>query len=201
MMRFSIIALLNLLILFSFDSSALADNNNITQKNAALITAMQKGGHVLMIRHAKAPGFGDPDNIKIGDCGTQRNLDQNGRIQATKIGDWLRSNKIEVNAVYSSQWCRCLDTAQLLHVGMVKELPALNSFFQMPQNREPSLRALKKFIASQSTNKKLIIMVTHHVTIEAISGQNVASGDGVLLKLNTLAPYEYVGVLSDDLSN
>ena len=200
-MRFLIIALFNLVIFFSFTSSALADSNDIALKNTALITAMQKGGHILMLRHAKAPGFGDPANFKIGDCSTQRNLDQNGRKQAAEIGDWLRRNNIEVGAVYSSQWCRCMHTAQLLNAGPVKELPALNSFFEMPENREPSLRALKKFIATQPDNKQLIIMVTHHVTIAAISGENVASGDGVLLKLNTSAPYEFVGVVSNDLSN
>ncbi|WP_299871420.1 histidine phosphatase family protein [uncultured Cocleimonas sp.] len=184
---------LNLLIFFTFGFTAHAEN-----KDGALIKAMQGGGHILMIRHAKAPGFGDPANIKIDDCSTQRNLDQQGRQQSEKIGEWLRSNNIEVAEIYSSQWCRCLDTARLLNMGVVKELPALNSFFQMPENREPSLRTLKQFISDQSTNQKLIIMVTHHVTIAAISGQNVASGDGVLLKLNASAPFEFVGIFSPE---
>jgi phosphohistidine phosphatase SixA len=163
---------------------------------------MQAGGHILMIRHASAPGFGDPDNFKIGDCNTQRNLDNRGREQAVEIGNWLRSHDIETAKVYSSQWCRCMETAKLLDIGDVKALPALNSFFQMPQNREPNLLALKQFIASQKTDGELIILVTHHVTIEAISGQNVASGDGVLLKLkdvesNNTVAYEFVGTVSD----
>jgi len=180
-----------LLSLFLLTVSVQADSHN-----SSLIKAMQDGGHILMIRHAKAPGFGDPENIKIGDCSTQRNLDEQGRQQAVKIGDWLRSNKIETAAVYSSQWCRCMDTARLLNMGTVAEMPPLNSFYQMTQNREPSLQVLKSFIAEQTTDKKLIIMVTHHVTIDAISGQNVASGEGVLLKLNDSAPYEFIGVVS-----
>ncbi len=192
-MRFMNYCLLSLLLLATSIFIVQAGNNN-----SALIKAMQDGGHILMMRHANAPGFGDPDNFQIGDCSTQRNLDEQGRQQAVKIGDKLRSNNIETDAVYSSQWCRCLDTARLLDMGTVTEMPPLNSFYQMPQNREPNLHALKQFIAEQKTDSKLIIMVTHHVTIAAISGQNVASGNAVLLKLNESAPYEFVGVVSND---
>ena len=194
-MRFWNFCCLNLFCLFVATSSVLADSNNVLDNNS-LIKAMRDGGHILMIRHANAPGFGDPDNFKVGDCNTQRNLDNRGRQQAVEIGNWLRSKGIETATVYSSQWCRCLDTARLLDFGSVTELLPLNSFYQMPQNREPNLQALKQFIASHTTDTKLIIMVTHHVTIEAISGKNVASGDGVLLKLNQSAPYDFVGIVS-----
>ena len=154
-----------------------------------------------MLRHAIAPGFGDPDNIKIGDCSTQCNLDEQGREQSQQIGRWLKQNNIAPSAIYSSQWYRCLDTARLLNLGAVKELAALNSFFQMPENREKDLRNLKAFIAEQTTDNNLIIMVTHSVTISAISGQNVASGDEVLLKINEKKPYELVSTVSLDLSH
>ena len=113
-----------------------------------LIKQIKSGGHVLMIRHAYAPGTGDPAHFKIGDCSTQRNLDDRGRSQARTIGDWLRSKGIKVANVYSSQWCRCLETAALLNFGSVTELPALNSFYELPQNREPNIRALRSFIAN-----------------------------------------------------
>ena len=165
-------------------------------KPSSLIKAMQVGGHILMIRHANAPGFGDPDTFKISDCSTQRNLDEEGRIQSIKIGEWLQSHKIKPSAIYSSQWCRCLETARLLDLGSVNVFPPLNSFYQKPQNREPSLKNLKQFIAEQTPENDLIIMVTHHVTIAAISGKNVAAGEGVLLKLKPSAPYEFVGVVT-----
>ena len=117
--------------------------------HAQLIERMKAGGHILMIRHALAPGSGDPANFRIGDCTTQRNLDDRGRKQARAIGDWLRSNGITSVRVYSSQWCRCLETAELLEMGTVTELPALNSFYELTQNREPNLKALRKFIAEQ----------------------------------------------------
>ena len=182
--------LVSLIILMTVALSAQADSDNPT-----LIKSMQNGGHILMIRHANAPGFGDPDNIKIGDCSTQRNLDNLGRSQSKNIGDWLRKNNIEVDAVYSSQWCRCMETAKLLEMTKVQELPALNSFFQKTENREPNIRALKAFISSQAQNKKLIIMVTHQVTISALTSKYVTSGEGVLLKLDTPQSYDVVGVV------
>jgi len=165
----------------------------VESNQAEMIERMQTGGHILMIRHALAPGNGDPVNFRIGDCSTQRNLDDRGRMQARAIGDWLRSKGIAKARVYSSQWCRCLETAELFEVGSVMELPALNSFYELIQNREPILRALKKFIAEQPSDGVLIIMVTHFVTISAIANEAVSSGEGVLLKLNRDAPYENIG--------
>ena len=161
-----------------------------------MVARMKAGGHILMIRHALAPGTGDPANFQIGDCSTQRNLDDRGREQARAIGKWLHTKGITSAKVYSSQWCRCLETAELLGMGPVKELPALNSFFELTQNREPNLKALRKFIAEQASDGKLIILVTHLVTISAIADEGVSSGEGVLLELKTDAPYEVVGRLN-----
>jgi phosphohistidine phosphatase SixA len=164
--------------------------------HAEMIERMKAGGHILMIRHALAPGTGDPANFRIGDCSTQRNLDDRGRKQAKVIGDWLRSNGIALARVYSSQWCRCLETAKLLETGSVAELPALNSFYEMRQDREPNLKALRTFMAQQPSDGVLIIMVTHFVTISAVANEAVSSGEGVLLELNEDAPYEVVGRLN-----
>jgi len=164
--------------------------------HAEMIERMKAGGHILMIRHALAPGTGDPAHFRIGDCSTQRNLDDRGRRQAKAIGDWLRSNGIAAARVYSSQWCRCLETANLLEMGSVAELPALNSFYEMMQDREPNLRALRAFIVQQPSDGVLIILVTHFVTISAIANEAVSSGEGVLLELKNDAPYEIVGRLN-----
>ncbi len=160
-----------------------------------MIYKMKAGGHILMIRHALAPGSGDPASFKIGDCSTQRNLDDRGRDQAKAIGNWLRSKGITSARMYSSQWCRCLETARLIDLGPVKELPALNSFYELVQNREPNLRALREFIAAQPKGGKLIILVTHFVTISAIADRGVSSGEAILLKLNQNKLYEVVGRL------
>ena len=168
----------------------------VESDQAEMIERMKAGGHILMIRHALAPGTGDPANFRIGDCSTQRNLDARGRKQAKAIGDWLRSNGIASARVYSSQWCRCLDTAKLLGMGSVAQLPALNSFYELTQDREPTLKALRQFIAERPSAGALIILVTHLVTISAIANEGVSSGEGVILKLNQDAPYDIVGRLN-----
>lgn len=184
-----------LICLFGLSALATAETD---PDRAAMFEKMKSGGHILMIRHALAPGYGDPANFRIGDCSTQRNLDHRGREQATAIGQKLRSEGITSARVYSSQWCRCYETAELLALGPVAELPALNSFFEQTQNRESNLRALRKFIAEQPPDGGLVVLVTHFVTVSAITGESVSSGEGVLLKLNQNAPYEVVGRVNFD---
>jgi phosphohistidine phosphatase SixA len=152
-------------------------------------------GHVLMIRHALAPGSGDPPDFTIGDCDTQRNLNESGRQQARAIGNWLRSKGVSSARIYSSQWCRCLETARLLNLGQVQELPALNSFFERIQDREPNLKALREFLVRQPPDGDLVILVTHFVTIAAVTDIGVSSGEGVLLALSDSAPPKVLGRL------
>ncbi len=149
-----------------------------------------------MVRHAIAPGNGDPPNFNIGDCSTQRNLDDSGRTQARRIGRWLRSNGINSARIYSSQWCRCLETAKLIDLGSVQELAGLNSFYEKIQDREPNLQALNEFILQQPVKGELIILVTHFVTIGAIADTSVSSGEGVLLELHKDKSYTVVGRLN-----
>lgn len=141
-------------------------------------------GRVLVLRHALAPGTGDPEGFRIDDCSTQRNLDARGLAQAAAIGARLRELGVERARVYSSQWCRCLDTARMLDLGPVHELPALNSFFQRARDREPNLAALHRFLAAQPRDGDLLVLVTHQVTVSALSGEFVDSGEGVVLALD-----------------
>ena len=160
-----------------------------------LIDQLKTGGYILMIRHAMAPGTGDPVNFQIGDCATQRNLDDRGRDQARSIGEWLRAGGIEKARVYSSQWCRCLETAKLINLGPVTPLAALNSFYDRPQDREPNLKALRNFLAKQTADSELLILVTHYVTISAITGKAVSSGEGVVLRVKDRGIHDVVGTL------
>ena len=168
-------------------------SSHVSANQIDVIERMTSGSHILMIRHALAPGGGDPPNFTIGDCTTQRNLNDTGRNQARKIGDWLRSNGVNSARVYSSQWCRCLETAALMEFGSVQELPALNSFYERVQDREKNISNLKGFIRNQPVGGELIIMVTHFVTIAAISGSGVSSGEGVLLELKADGNYMVIG--------
>jgi phosphohistidine phosphatase SixA len=188
MKRLRILACVMVLFLAS-TSFARADEQD-------LIRQMQSGNAVLMIRHALAPGIGDPESFDLNDCSTQRNLNQAGREQARAIGQWLRSRGIRQAKVYSSQWCRCLETARLMQMGTVTPLPALNSFFQRPQDREQNLATLKKFIHQETEPDELIVMITHQVTISAITGQWADSGHGKLLRPTTAGAIEVLGELT-----
>jgi len=180
---------LMLLLVTTAATSAPADGQD-------LISQMQSGNAVLMIRHALAPGVGDPEGFILDDCSTQRNLNQAGREQAKAIGQWLRSHNIQRVKIYSSQWCRCLETARLMQMGEVTPLAALNSFFQRPEDREPNLSTLKTFMHEKTTPGELIIMVTHQVTISAISGEWTDSGHAKLLRPTASGEMELLGELS-----
>ena len=156
----------------------------------AALVRLADGGHVLMIRHALAPGTGDPPGFRLDDCSTQRNLDATGRSQARAIGAWLKARGITSARVYSSQWCRCLETARLLDLGAVTELPALNSFYQRADTREANLQALRQFLASRpAAAGEPVILVTHQVTISAITGSWTGSGEGVVIELDAAGLY------------
>jgi len=107
------------------------------EETKTLWEAVRLGKAFAMMRHALAPGTGDPENFKLNDCRTQRNLSDQGRKQAETIGERFRKNGIEHAAVFSSAWCRCQDTAEGLKIGPVKTLASLNSFFETPERRGP----------------------------------------------------------------
>jgi phosphohistidine phosphatase SixA len=142
------------------------------------------GANVLLMRHAIAPGFGDPNNFVIKQCKTQRNLDLIGRSQAIALGQKLRQASIVVDKVYSSYWCRCLETAKLLQLGEVEAFAGLNSFFEEHADRNQTLSLLQDKFASLAQNG-LTLMVTHQVVIQAVTGIGVSSGGFVAYNSRT----------------
>ena len=136
-------------------------------------------GNVLLIRHALAPGFGDPQNFDLNDCSTQRNLDGEGREQAFRIGGKIKAARIKFSKIYSSQWCRCLETAEYMNLGEITVEPGLNSFFQGIVPKDKTLSNLRKRLESVEVKQELILMVTHQVTITAVTGITVPSGGAV----------------------
>jgi hypothetical protein len=116
----------------AFGAMASAQTETATQQSSAF-ARLTEPGHVLLMRHAHAPGVGDPKGMALGDCSTQRNLDECGRVQARALGGRLHAAGVSDIRVYTSQWCRCSETARLLAVGTVEEMPALNSFFEQPE--------------------------------------------------------------------
>ena len=163
-------------------------SNFLTKANAENYTIEEIindiNANVIFMRHALAPGIGDPNNFKIGDCSTQRNLNETGIAQAVLIGKQLKKNSIQFNKIYSSQWCRCYQTATLLDLGKVHEFAGLNSIFQNFVSRRKTLQKLEQKLSEISLNK-LVIFVTHQVNIQAITKKNVASGEMVAFNTST----------------
>lgn len=149
------------------------------------------GGHVLMIRHADAPGFSDPVGYSLNDCSTQRNLGEYGKKQSLQIGQWLKSKGVSDAQIFSSPWCRCKDTATGLGLGTVSIDPALGSFFGNMSLEKSQTLSLENSIGKhlKSFPKKPLIYVTHHVNIEAFTGKVVSVGDMVLVKVNSSGKY------------
>ncbi len=142
---------------------------------------LDQPGTVVALRHALAPGVGDPSGFVLEDCATQRTLDARGRDQAGAIGAALRASGLGDAAVYSSRWCRCLETARLLALGPVTPLAALDSFFGEPGEREARTLALRDFLAEAGTDGPPLVLVTHQVNISALIGRGTRSGEGVVL--------------------
>ena len=157
--------------------------------NAAQMTLKQYAtnpfGNILFIRHALAPGFGDPSNFDIKKCKTQRNLNSEGRKQANAIGKLIRESGIKFDKIYSSEWCRCAETARLLKLGAITPYFGLNSFFQNLVPKEKALRSLNKLLKKLKKNNETAIMVTHYVTINAITGLTIESGGAVAFDIET----------------
>lgn len=150
--------------------------------------AKQPFGNVVFLRHAFAPGMdanGQPAKFKIDDCSTQRNLDSTGIKQATIIGKKFSQNGIKFEIIYSSQWCRCLETAQLLKLGEVYPEVSLNAGFKGLFNQVETLAKLRKILESLKYDQKLVLMITHRGVISAITGVNVKSGGAVAYNIKS----------------
>ena len=176
MIRSNVPQILFLIFLFSFF---------ITHPVNASWDPAKEGDKIILIRHSKAPGFGDPPGFKIKDCKTQRNLSKEGIKQSEKIGKLFYKNKIKIDQVLSSQWCRCKDTAKFAFKNY-REFSALNSTFQPPydKNAKKQIKELKDYIKKWKGNGKNLVLVTHYVIITAITDVAPRSGEIVIIDKN-----------------
>lgn len=151
--------------------------------------------YFVLMRHALAPGTGDPANFQLDDCSTQRNLSEEGRSQARRTGEAFRQRDIPVRQVVSSQWCRCLETAELMDLGDVEPFPPLNSFFRDRSTAPEQTAQVREFMLEQQDGGGVTVMVTHFVNISALSGSGVSSGEMVIMQVNDQDELEVVGAL------
>ena len=149
-----------------------------------LIDSLKKGKKIIFIRHALAPGNGDPKDFKIDDCLSQRNLNEVGIKQSEKIGIFFRKNQIKIDKVLSSEWCRCKDTAKIAFKDF-KTFDALNSFYdeRFSANETKQINDLKKYIKNWNSDKNLIL-VTHFVVISSILNTGSSSGEIIISDKN-----------------
>ncbi|BEV15944.1 histidine phosphatase family protein [Herbaspirillum sp. DW155] len=147
---------------------------------------LARGDQLLIMRHARAPGIGDPAGFSLNDCATQRNLNEEGREQARKIGNWLRQQGVESAVVASSPWCRTTETAALLGFGTPQVEDGLASFFNDPAQAGRTIQRLERYLRSALPAKgsRALILVTHDVNIARWTGESVASGEMVLVRVD-----------------
>jgi Histidine phosphatase superfamily (branch 1) len=178
---------------------------NVLAQDQAVWKALRIGGHSILIRHAMAPGTFDPPGFKLGDCSTQRNLSDEGRAQAKALGDMFATMQVVVGTVRSSEWCRCVDTANLAFgTNKVQTWPALNSPTQLaPEQRKANADAVRKAIQNFSPTarpnaglpKANQVFVTHNFNIQDITGESVAEGEILVMREGPQGP-QLVGRLA-----
>lgn len=174
------------IIFIILSSSLKAEINN------DLLNTLKDGNKLIFIRHAYAPGGGDPDNFDIKDCSTQRNLSESGRQQASNIGNFFIKNKIPFEAVYSSEWCRCKETAKIAFKDFETK-NFLNSFFnqKFAKNKKKQITDLNKFVRNLK-NSENVVFVTHYVLISETLNYASSSGEIVIAdkEFNKIASFE-----------
>tara|TARA_B100000287_G_scaffold212898_1_gene201028 strand:+ start:35 stop:592 length:558 start_codon:yes stop_codon:yes gene_type:complete len=167
-----------LIIFISLTSSVKADFNK------KLLNKLEDGGKLIFIRHAYAPGNGDPSNFNLNDCSTQRNLSKEGRKQAENIGEFFRNKKVKIDKVLSSEWCRCKETSSIAFNNFQTK-KFLNSFYssKFAKNKKSQMINLKKYINSWKSDKNLVL-VTHYVVISEALNYAPSSGEIVITDKN-----------------
>lgn len=150
-------------------------------------------GIVTLLRHASATGTGDPADFSLADCATQRNLSEQGRQAATRLGEALRTVGVREADVRSSQWCRCVETARLLGVGPVQTAPYLNSIFAGRGDQPSATRALRAAVLQKLDSRRPTFLVTHQVNITALTGLVPAEGEAIFVRATAAGTIEVVG--------
>ena len=167
-----------IIIFISLSTSIKADLNK------KLIAQLEEGGKLIFIRHAYAPGSGDPNNFNLNDCSTQRNLSDEGKNQAEYIGEFFRNKKIKIDKVLSSEWCRCKETAKIAFKNFSTN-SFLNSFYssKFAKNKDKQINSLNDYILKFKSDKNLIL-VTHYVLISEVLNYGPSSGEIVVSDKN-----------------
>ena len=178
-----------IIIIFAASTNEIKASSDIQ-----ILDNLKKGGNLIFIRHAYAPGGGDPSNFDINDCSTQRNLSDEGRNQSKKIGAFFKKNKIPIDLVISSEWCRCKETASIAFYDFITK-NFLNSFYseKFAKNKSLQIKNLEKYVDNWNSDKNLVL-VTHYVVISETLNYTTKSGEIVMYDKN----FEKIGNIEID---
>ncbi|MGQ0546679.1 MAG: histidine phosphatase family protein [Betaproteobacteria bacterium] len=101
-----------------------------------------------------------------------------GRAQARRIGEAFRKRQVPVGRVLSSPWCRCVETAKLAFGRTPEISPAPSNLFGRHENRDAQVKQMRPLIRAEKGN---LALVSHGVTIAALTGVSPATGETVVL--------------------
>jgi phosphohistidine phosphatase SixA len=142
---------------------------------------LKAGGQVVLVRHGlTTPGVGDPEGMKLDDCASQRNLNEEGRSEARRLGEAFGRRGIAVGEVLASPWCRCIETARLAFGSEPKVEAALGNLFGRPERSAAQLAQLRP-LASRRPAAGNRVMVSHGSTILALTGVSPDTAEMVVL--------------------
>jgi phosphohistidine phosphatase SixA len=168
----------------------------LAQGDDTLWPLLQRGGQVVMIRHGLTdPGVGDPPNFRLGECSTQRNLNEEGRREARRLGEALRARNVPVAGVLSSPWCRCLDTARLAFGREAQAHPALSNLFGRHEREAAQVPELRKLVRAPAGGGNLFL-VTHGSTTLALTGVSPSTAEMVVLTPQADGAFRVAGRLA-----
>lgn len=144
--------------------------------------ALRRPGAVAVMRHAHAPGIGDPERFTLDDCSTQRDLDARGRAQARAVGEAFRSAGIRIDRILTSRWCRARHTAEETALGPIEAFAALDSFFADRSTADSQTAEVRRRLQAANPAERLLL-VTHQVNITALTGRSTRSGEVLVIRL------------------
>jgi phosphohistidine phosphatase SixA len=140
---------------------------------AQLVSALRQGGYIIYFRHAQTEkDYPDQVSAVMGKCDTQRMLSEEGWKQSKIIGEGFKMLNIPVDKVYSSQYCRAWQTADLAF-GRYEKMAALNfpkAAEYTDAQKEQMRSALLPMLTATPAAGKNTVIVGHDDLFDAVTG-------------------------------
>jgi broad specificity phosphatase PhoE len=139
------------------------------------VAALRDGGYVIVLRHgATYTDQADTNPLDPKDTAHQRQLNDAGRAAAKSMGDALRTLKIPVGKVQTSQFQRAVETGTLLGFGEVSATADLTEggLVVTPNENNRRTAALRTLAATPPPAGTNIVLITHKPNIVDAFGKD-----------------------------